>query len=257
MRDTRVGGARAQCDSVAKQLEHTGYRVTMLHGGKTQDQREESIKVRAAGGAGGVGSGESVGPANLARPRIPSTAGRAQGFRDDVYNVLVATDVAGRGIDVPNVVLVVNYDMAHTIEQYTHRIGRTGRAGRKGAAVTFLTLSDSGARGGLVCSTPTTPQGGGSSTWSLHTPSPFLGRVCRNLLRPEEVSGGLKGGGASAGARGCANDRASGGPTSMRHAAHKPVARAGAYLPQLASHEAAKNKPGTGGGRPAVQFAKK
>ncbi len=44
-----------------------------------------------------------------------------QGFREDVYNVLVATDVAGRGIDVPNVALVINYDMANTIEQYTHR----------------------------------------------------------------------------------------------------------------------------------------
>jgi ATP-dependent RNA helicase DDX23/PRP28 len=59
----------------------------MLHGGKSQDQREESIK----------------------------------GFREDVYNVLVATDVAGRGIDVPGVALVINYDMANTVEAYTHR----------------------------------------------------------------------------------------------------------------------------------------
>lgn len=64
------------------------------------------------------------------------------GFREDKYNVLVATDVAGRGIDVADVALVVNYDMAHTIEAYTHRIGRTGRAGRKGTAVTFLTGGD-------------------------------------------------------------------------------------------------------------------
>lgn len=55
--------------------------------------------------------------------------------------MLVATDVAGRGIDVPDVALVVNYDMPGNIEMYTHRIGRTGRAGRKGVAVTFLTLS--------------------------------------------------------------------------------------------------------------------
>ena len=63
------------------------------------------------------------------------------GFREEKYNVLVATDVAGRGIDVPDVALVVNYDMPDNIEKYTHRIGRTGRAGRKGQAVTFLTLS--------------------------------------------------------------------------------------------------------------------
>jgi ATP-dependent RNA helicase DDX23/PRP28 len=55
---------------------------------------------------------------------------------------MIATDVAGRGIDVKHVGLVLNYDMAHTIEAYTHRIGRTGRAGAKGTAVTFLTSSD-------------------------------------------------------------------------------------------------------------------
>jgi superfamily II DNA/RNA helicase len=64
-----------------------------------------------------------------------------QGFRETKYNVLVATDVAGRGIDVPDVAAVINYDMPHGIEQYTHRIGRTGRAGKKGFAITFLTLS--------------------------------------------------------------------------------------------------------------------
>ncbi len=63
------------------------------------------------------------------------------GFREDKYNVLVATDVAGRGIDVPDVAAVINYDMPHSIENYTHRIGRTGRAGKSGYAVTFLTMS--------------------------------------------------------------------------------------------------------------------
>ena len=56
--------------------------------------------------------------------------------------ILVATDVAGRGIDVKNVSLVVNYDMAKTIEDYTHRIGRTGRAGNFGVAITFLSNKD-------------------------------------------------------------------------------------------------------------------
>ena len=78
----------------------------MLHGGKTQDQREAGIK----------------------------------GFREGEFNILIATDVAGRGIDVPDVTLVINYDMPNNIEAYTHRIGRTGRAGKKGTAVTFLTL---------------------------------------------------------------------------------------------------------------------
>ena len=100
-----VNSKRA-CDIVYKQLDTLGYRCTVLHSGKTQDQRE---------------------------------AGMA-GFREEKFNVLVATDVAGRGIDVPDVAAVINYDMPHTIEGYTHRIGRTGRAGKKGFAVTFLTM---------------------------------------------------------------------------------------------------------------------
>ena len=55
----------------------------------------------------------------------------------------MATDVAGRGIDIKDVSLVINYDMAKSIEMYTHRIGRTGRAGKSGKAITFLTNDDS------------------------------------------------------------------------------------------------------------------
>ena len=97
-----------KCETVARAVEGSGYAATMLHGGKSQDQREDSIR----------------------------------GFRETKYTVLVATDVAGRGIDVPDVSLVVNYDMPLTIEAYTHRIGRTGRAGKKGDAITFLTMGD-------------------------------------------------------------------------------------------------------------------
>jgi len=56
--------------------------------------------------------------------------------------VLVATDVAARGIDVPGINLVVNYDAPRLAEDYVHRIGRTGRAGRAGVAVTFLGRED-------------------------------------------------------------------------------------------------------------------
>ncbi|MCD7446430.1 hypothetical protein HAX54_007742 [Datura stramonium] len=64
------------------------------------------------------------------------------GYRTKRYNVLVATDVAGRGIDIPDVAHVINYDMPNNIEAYTHRIGRTGRAGKTGVATTFLTMQD-------------------------------------------------------------------------------------------------------------------
>lgn len=58
-------------------------------------------------------------------------------------DILVATNVAGRGIDIKDVSMVINYDMAKTIEDYTHRIGRTGRAGKTGIAISFLTKDDS------------------------------------------------------------------------------------------------------------------
>ncbi|CAK9201244.1 unnamed protein product [Sphagnum troendelagicum] len=100
---------RKNADSVSRQLDKAGYRVTALHGGKTQEQREISL----------------------------------EGFRNKRFNCLVATDVAGRGIDIPDVAHVINYDMPGKIEMYTHRIGRTGRAGKTGVATTFLTLFDS------------------------------------------------------------------------------------------------------------------
>ncbi|GAB2277412.1 Envelope glycoprotein gp160 [Dionaea muscipula] len=99
---------KKSADSLAKSLDKAGYRVTTLHGGKSQDQREVSL----------------------------------DGFRTKRYNVLVATDVAGRGIDIPDVAHVINYDMPGNIEMYTHRIGRTGRAGKSGVATTFLTFHD-------------------------------------------------------------------------------------------------------------------
>eukprot|EP00043_Microstomoeca_roanoka_P011116 m.104985 g.104985 ORF g.104985 m.104985 type:complete len:265 (-) comp15096_c5_seq1:311-1105(-) len=97
------------CDVLAKSLEKMGYRAATLHGGKGQDIREHAL------------------------------ASLKEGAKD----ILVATDVAGRGIDIPDVSMVINYDMAKNIENYTHRIGRTGRAGKSGTAITFLTEEDS------------------------------------------------------------------------------------------------------------------
>jgi ATP-dependent RNA helicase DDX23/PRP28 len=96
-------------DVLAKGLEKMGYNATTLHGGKGQEQRELALS----------------------------------GLKEGGKDILVATDVAGRGIDVKDVSMVINYDMAKSIEMYTHRIGRTGRAGKSGKAVTFLTSDDS------------------------------------------------------------------------------------------------------------------
>ena len=67
------------------------------------------------------------------------------GFKRGDFHVLVATDIAARGIDVSRVSHVINYDIPDTPEAYTHRIGRTGRAERSGEAFTFVTPEDEGA----------------------------------------------------------------------------------------------------------------
>jgi ATP-dependent RNA helicase RhlE len=70
-----------------------------------------------------------------------------RGFRSGKYRILVATDIAARGIDVSRISHVINYDMPDTVDAYTHRIGRTGRAARTGDAFTLMTPEDKD----LVC----------------------------------------------------------------------------------------------------------
>ncbi len=94
---------RHEVDSLAESLAGRGYRVEALHGGMTQDQRDRVMK-RTRGGT---------------------------------VDVLVATDVAARGIDIEQITHVVNFDVPESPQTYIHRIGRTGRAGREGVAITF------------------------------------------------------------------------------------------------------------------------
>jgi ATP-dependent RNA helicase DDX5/DBP2 len=74
--------------------------------------------------------------AQVARERVMAR------FRKDKFGILLATDVAARGLDISDIRMVVNYDMPAQVEQYVHRIGRTGRAEREGYAVTFFTRAD-------------------------------------------------------------------------------------------------------------------
>ena len=67
-----------------------------------------------------------------------------EGFRNGKYQILVATDIASRGIDVSTISHVVNFDVPNCVDDYTHRIGRTGRAAKTGDAFTFLTAEDEG-----------------------------------------------------------------------------------------------------------------
>ncbi|KAK1752492.1 P-loop containing nucleoside triphosphate hydrolase protein [Echria macrotheca] len=99
---------KRNCDMVARDIKGMGFSAVTLHGSKTQEQREAALA----------------------------------SLRNGQTDILVATDLAGRGIDVPDVSLVVNFNMSSSIESYTHRIGRTGRAGKSGVAITFLGNED-------------------------------------------------------------------------------------------------------------------
>ncbi|KAG8532510.1 uncharacterized protein KY384_002387 [Bacidia gigantensis] len=80
----------------------------------------------------------------------PLRTANLNSFKTGAVSILVATDVAARGLDIPDVKVVVNFTFPLTIEDYVHRIGRTGRAGREGTAVTFFTVQEKGLAGALV-----------------------------------------------------------------------------------------------------------
>ncbi len=93
---------------LARDLEKRKYRVAALQGNMSQNQRQRAIN----------------------------------GFRSNKYDILVATDVASRGIDVTDITHVINFDMPDTIDAYTHRIGRTGRVQQNGEAYSFASPDD-------------------------------------------------------------------------------------------------------------------
>jgi len=93
---------------LGQQLEKAGYRAASLQGNLSQNRRQAAL----------------------------------DGFRGGSYQILVATDIAARGIDVSSISHVINYDMPDTADAYTHRIGRTGRAAKTGDAFTFMTHED-------------------------------------------------------------------------------------------------------------------
>jgi ATP-dependent RNA helicase RhlE len=98
---------RAQ--KLAQQIERAGHKVTSLHSNRTQGQRQSALT----------------------------------GFRSGRHQIMVATDIAARGLDVESISHVINYDMPDTADAYIHRIGRTGRAERSGDAFTLVTPEDS------------------------------------------------------------------------------------------------------------------
>ena len=94
--------------NLARQLQKSGHKATSLQGNLSQNQRKLAM----------------------------------DGFKTGKFNIMVATDIAARGIDVSGISHVVNYDVPDTAEAYTHRTGRTGRAEQTGEAFTFMTSAD-------------------------------------------------------------------------------------------------------------------
>jgi ATP-dependent RNA helicase RhlE len=97
-------------NKVARMLRGAGHAAGEIHADRSQAQRMEAMR----------------------------------GFKSGKFRVLVATDIAARGIDVTDIELVINYDLPDDIGNYVHRIGRTGRAGKRGRAITFATPDQRG-----------------------------------------------------------------------------------------------------------------
>jgi len=95
---------------IARSIHQMGHSAAELHSNRSQSQRQEALK----------------------------------GFSNGKYRVMVATDIAARGIDVKNIELVINYDLPDQLEDYVHRIGRTGRAGTSGKAISFAVPEQKG-----------------------------------------------------------------------------------------------------------------
>jgi len=98
------------CDQLSRSLRANGFQARAMHGDKSQDDRDRVLAE----------------------------------FKSRMSTLLVATDVAARGLDVDDIRMVVNYDFPNDMENYIHRIGRTGRAGKKGTAVSFFVAEKNG-----------------------------------------------------------------------------------------------------------------
>eukprot|EP00177_Eucheuma_denticulatum_P000513 GFKZ01000918.1.p1 GENE.GFKZ01000918.1~~GFKZ01000918.1.p1 ORF type:complete len:432 (-),score=47.67 GFKZ01000918.1:273-1568(-) len=107
--------SRAKVEWLAKRMQRNGFAVSSMHSGQSQKERDETLEA----------------------------------YRGGSSRVLIATDLWSRGIDVKQVSLVINYDMPPQHEAYLHRIGRSGRFGRTGVAITFVTSSEIRALGAI------------------------------------------------------------------------------------------------------------
>ena len=104
------GRTKHGCNRLCEQLEDAGLKAVAIHGNKSQAQRQKALR----------------------------------DFKTNKARVLVATDVAARGLDIPNLPLVINFDLPMVAEDYVHRIGRTGRNGLTGEALSLVSPDEGG-----------------------------------------------------------------------------------------------------------------
>lgn len=99
---------KVEVDQITRKLSRLGFKVVAIHSDKTQDERNEAMRL----------------------------------FKSGHHEIMVATDIVARGIDIDDLSHVVNYDVPNDAADYVHRIGRTARAGKNGAGITFINIDD-------------------------------------------------------------------------------------------------------------------
>lgn len=193
------GRTKHGADKLARQLQQAGHAVAAVHGNRSQGQRDRAVAA----------------------------------FRDGTIRILVATDVAARGLDIPGVDWVYNYDLPHVPESYVHRIGRTARAGAAGTAVALVAPDEMEDLRAIEKVMKTRIPVASGTAWTPEPAGPGAGRRGSKKAgptspRPQRAGGGQPrtadqaaqgGGGIEGRAAGAARSRPQGPGSGGRHAA--------------------------------------
>ena len=139
------GKTKHGCNRLAEQLEEAGLTAVAIHGNKSQAQRQKALSE----------------------------------FKSGKARVLVATDVAARGLDIPNLPLVINYDLPMVAEDYVHRIGRTGRNGASGEALSLVAPEEGGLLRQIQRMLKADDRAGGGGRLRAEPADPAATRRCR------------------------------------------------------------------------------
>ena len=206
------GRTKHGSEKLMKLLVNWGFKAGSIHGNKSQNQRDRTLTE----------------------------------FRDGSLEVLVATDVAARGIDIPGVRFVYNYDMPNVPDNYVHRIGRTARAGREGTAIAFCAPAEMGELQAVEKLMKKAIPVIGGAPWSAEmvaaAPKPGQTRG----QRPQRAGGQKSGSKPPEQGKARAGKPSAGKPHSGKPA---PKPMGGNFAPKRAGHAGHAGKPRSAGGR--------